>query len=88
MVPADEHVGRLAGKVRIHHVRVAHCIEGLDDPRVLQDPLDLLPARVGVTDRQPRGALRDVQRVRRINDDLVAEVPQAGCASVNLKGSV
>ena len=81
VVTAHEHrVLPTADTSRVDHHRRSHRIEGLDDPGTREGALDLLGERVGVRHEQRRRhPVREVERVRDVDQDLPVEVVLAGC---------
>src|SRR6266705_492616 len=60
---------------RIDHDHVRHRVQGLDDLRLGEGPLNLLAERIRVAHSQ-RGwhSLREVERIRNVDQDLAGEV--------------
>src|SRR6266566_4086995 len=58
------------------HDHVGHRVQGLDDLGLGEGPLDLLAERIRVAHDQRRGhPLREVERVRDVDQDLAGEIP-------------
>lgn len=78
VVAADEHVMISRELRRVDHHDAVHGVQCLDDSCLRKLPLDLLAQRVGVADRERRGkSVREVERVRDVDDDLPVQVVRA-----------
>jgi hypothetical protein len=79
VVSADEHVRGVSRELRPDHVSIADDVERLDHARLGQPALDLLPARVRVTERElGRTCCGRIERIRRVDHHLACQIPRAG----------
>src|ERR1051326_4334717 len=77
VVAADEHRWWAAGEVGVDHVRIADGVERFHDARFRQPALHAFAEGVVETDGELRGAGREVERIRGVDDDLTVEIVRA-----------
>src|SRR5262249_21138630 len=79
-ISAEEHIRWAAGKVRAKHACVADGVEGFDHVSARQKPLNLLTARVRVSDGElRRKSAAAIEWVGRVDDDLVPQPLRTSC---------